>query len=59
MMNASGFQTRLLAGLRARAGDERPPKDPCDFAVVRGGPLYQTVRRAHLSRDAREYLRQW
>jgi hypothetical protein len=57
MTNAFGFQTRLLAGLRARAGDERPPQDPCDFSVVLGRPLYQTVRRAPLSRDAREYLR--
>ncbi len=39
MTNASGFQTRLLAGLRAPAGGETPPQDPCDFSVVLGGSL--------------------
>jgi hypothetical protein len=57
MTNASGFLTRLLAGLRAPAGGETPPQDPYDFSVVLGGPLYQLVRRAHLSGDALELLR--
>jgi hypothetical protein len=30
--------------------------DPGDFSVVLGGPLYQIVRRAHLSGDALELL---
>jgi hypothetical protein len=32
-------------------------QDPYDFSVVLGGPLYQLVRRAHLSGDALELLR--
>jgi hypothetical protein len=31
--------------------------DPYDFSVVLGGPLFQLVRRAHLSGDALELLR--
>ncbi len=57
MTNASWFRSRLLAGLRGRAGGETPPQDPYDFSVVLGGPLYQIVRRAHLSGDALELLR--
>ena len=33
------------------------PDDPYDFSVVLGGPLYQIVRRAHLSGDALQLLR--
>ena len=32
-------------------------KDSDDFSVVLGGPLYQMVRRAHLSGDALELMR--
>ena len=32
--------------------------DPRDFSVVLGGPLYQLFRRAHLTGDALELLRQ-
>ena len=35
----------------------KPPQDPYDFSLVLGGPLYQLVRRAHLSGDALELLR--
>jgi len=35
----------------------QPPQDPYDFSLVLGGPLYQLVRRAHLSGDALELLR--
>jgi hypothetical protein len=42
---------------RGSAPSERPPKDPYDFSVVLGGPLYQMVRRAHLSGDALELVR--
>jgi hypothetical protein len=57
MTKTSGFGTRLLSGLRAPAGGEAPPQDPYDFSLVLGGPLYQIVRRAHLSGDARGLLR--
>src|SRR5215510_9489722 len=30
--------------------------DPYDFSVVLGGPLYQLVRRAHMSGDAMELV---
>jgi hypothetical protein len=33
-----------------------PPSDPYDFSLILGGPLYQAVRRAHLSGDALEFL---
>ena len=32
-------------------------QEPADFSVVLGGPLYQLLRRAHLSGDALEQLR--
>lgn len=35
----------------------RQAQDPYDFSVVLGGPLFQLVRRAHLSGDALELLR--
>jgi len=35
----------------------KPPQDAYDFSLVLGGPLYQLVRRAHLSGDALELLR--
>ena len=57
MMNPFRFRDRVLAGLRAPAGGETPPQDPYDFSVVLGGPLYQIVRRAHLSGDALDLLR--
>ena len=34
-----------------------PLSDPYDFSVVLGGPVFQLVRRAHLSGDALELLR--
>ena len=34
-----------------------PATDPYDFSVVLGGPLFQLVRRAHLSGDALELVR--
>jgi len=39
------------------AGEGAPPlADPYDFSVVLGGPLYQLVRRAHLSGDALSHV---
>lgn len=37
--------------------DSSARPDPYDFSLVLGGPLYQFVRRAHLSGDALELLR--
>ena len=31
--------------------------EPTDFSLVLGGPLYQLLRRAHLSGDALELMR--
>jgi hypothetical protein len=39
------------------ASAEPAPDDPYDFSVVLGGPLYQLVRRAHLSGDALQLWR--
>jgi hypothetical protein len=36
---------------------ETQPSDSYDFSLVLGGPLYQLVRRAHLSGDALELVR--
>jgi hypothetical protein len=55
--DTSSSPTRLLAGPPAAGGDEGRVQDPYDFSVVLGGPLYQIVRRAHLSGDAFELLR--
>jgi hypothetical protein len=33
------------------------PRDPYDFSVILGGPLYQMVRRTHLAGDALEFAR--
>lgn len=55
----------MTIGTRASA-PETPPgvsgeqglrRDPYDFSVVLGGPLYQLVRRAHLAGDALDLLR--
>ena len=43
--------------LRTREDGASSPDDPYDFSVVLGGPLYQIVRRAHLSGDALQLLR--
>jgi hypothetical protein len=34
-----------------------PAEDPRDFSIVLGGPLYQLLRRSHMSGDALELLR--
>ena len=57
MSTALGFSGRLRAFLRLQAGPDGPTKDPYDFSVVLGGPLYQLARRTHLSGDALELLR--
>src|SRR5262245_13484354 len=49
--------TGVVAGVRPAAPPGIMSADPYDFSVVLGGPLYQIVRRAHLSGDALELLR--
>jgi hypothetical protein len=48
---------RVLAALRAPERRDTPPEDPHDFSLILGGPLYQLVRRAHLSGDTLGLLR--
>jgi hypothetical protein len=38
--------------------DDSPLQDPRDFSLVLGGPLYQLLRRAHLTDDALTLVRQ-
>src|SRR5512142_478573 len=37
---------------------DNPFREPQDFSLVLGGPLFQILRRAHLSGDALDLLRQ-
>ena len=46
----------LVSPPRAPVPAQPPVPDPYDFSLVLGGPLYQMVRRAHLSGDALELL---
>ena len=57
MTNAFRVQASPVTGPREPAGSETPPQDPYDFSLVLGGPLYQIVRRAHLSGETLELLR--
>jgi hypothetical protein len=57
MKKESRFEARPVTGPPEPAAIETPPQDPYDFSVVLGGPLYQIVRRAHLSGDALELMR--
>lgn len=57
LTDAPGYRIQPLADPRASAAGETLPRDPRDFSVVLGGPLYQLVRRARLSGDALELLR--
>jgi hypothetical protein len=57
MADTVGVQTRLGAEVDASWGGPSHPQDPYDFSVVLGGPLYQIVRRAHLSGEALDLLR--
>jgi hypothetical protein len=52
-----GPRARLLTPPGAPAGGETPPSDAYDFSLVLGGPLYQMLRRAHLSGGALELVR--
>jgi hypothetical protein len=49
--------SRVLASPQNPAAAAMPAADPYDFSVVLGGPLFQLVRRAHLSGDALELVR--
>ena len=57
MTNALRTETDLLTGLRAPGSTEPLPDDQYDFSVVLGGPLYQLIRRSHLSGDALQLWR--
>src|SRR5262249_50689491 len=46
---------QLVTAVPGRGGQTRP-EDPYDFSLVLGGPLFQIVRRAHLSGDALDLL---
>lgn len=37
--------------------DPRPRADPSNFSIILGGPLYQLLRRAHMTDDAMALLR--
>jgi len=45
-----------VSPVRAPVAAQLPHKDPYDFSLVLGGPLYQLVRKSHLSGDALELL---
>ena len=53
-MSTSEFHAEVL-GRRAPGPDGSP--DPYDFSVVLGGPLFQLIRKAHLSGTALELTR--
>jgi hypothetical protein len=56
-MNTSRSDAGLLGDLRAPAPKKTSADDPYDFSVVLGGPLYQIIRRAHLSGTALQLWR--
>ncbi len=56
MTDTIGPRAGLLTVPRARARSETPPADSYDFSPVLGGPLFQILRRAHLSGDTLELL---
>src|SRR5262245_21894488 len=46
----------MTTGPSSSADRLAPSRDPYDFSVVLGGPLYQLARRAHICGDALEML---
>ena len=56
-MSTSGSPAQVLGRSPTDAGGAAPATDPYDFSVVLGGPLYQLVRKAHLSGNAFELVR--
>jgi hypothetical protein len=52
----SGQLTRR-APVPGPAARDEAPADPAEFSIVLGGPLFQLIRRAHLSGDALELAR--
>src|SRR5262245_7426771 len=46
----------VVSPVRVSVTPQPPLKDPYAFSLVLGGPLYQLVRRTHLSGDALELL---
>ena len=57
MANTSRSEAALVADLRAPAAGNPLSADPYDFSVVLGGPLFQIIRRAHLSGDSLQLWR--
>jgi len=49
-----GIASEIARDITREPGD---PGDPADFSIVLGGPLYQLLRRAHVSGDALELVR--
>ena len=49
-----GIASKITREVTREPGD---PGDPADFSIVLGGPLYQLLRRAHVSGDALELVR--
>lgn len=56
MSKIGSSDSDVLVTLRVPSADA-PPEEPYDFSVVLGGPLYQLIRRAHLSGDALQLWR--
>ena len=49
-----GLASRIAHDITGRGGEAA---DPADFSIILGGPLFQLLRRAHISGDALELLR--
>jgi hypothetical protein len=46
-----------IASPASTSTNDRPPESQ-DFSLVLGGPLYQLLRRSHLTDDALQLVRQ-
>ena len=57
MTSMFGSSAGAVATPGVPAARETPPSDPYDFSVVLGGPLFQIIRRAHLSGDGLDLWR--
>ncbi len=51
---AAELASKIARDITAPGGE---PGDPADFSIILGGPLFQALRRAHISGDALELLR--
>ncbi len=57
MTEAFGSQGPVPASPPVSTEWEATSRDPYDFSLVLGGPLFQIIRRAHLSGNALELAR--